>query len=83
MNERSRCHKAINDWHRIWVVETPPRLSYSLGDRDEAIAITADQLAEPTFEDLSLSRVPAGKPLDAVPDLAYDEHTEEQPVRRN
>ncbi len=83
MDQRSRCHQAVNDRHRVRDIQTSPRLSYSLGDRDKAITVTPDQLTEPSLEDPGLISVPAGQPLDALPDLAYDQHAEKQSVRGN
>jgi hypothetical protein len=40
MDQRSRSHQAVNDRHKAWDIDTAPRLSYSLGDRDKADAVT-------------------------------------------
>ena len=49
-------------------------------DEVKAIAVTVDELVEPSLEGLCLRRVAACQPLDALPDLSDDQHAEEQPV---
>ena len=68
MNQCRRRHQAINDRHGVRDVETSPLLGYPDGDRDKAVAIAVNQLAEPVFIDLGLSRVPPGQPLNALPE---------------
>lgn len=69
MNQGRRRHQAIDDRHGIWDIETSPLLGDTDGDRDEAVPIAVNQLAEPTGIDLGLSRVPPGQPRNALPDL--------------
>lgn len=72
--------KPVYDGQSVRHVQVAPLFRDSCVDWQDASLMAGDDLLEPSVKALSPSRVPASKRLDPPPDLAENDHAEEDLV---